>query len=565
MYDAIGQRKTLFVDGEPVKTQDTRVAANVDKPLNIGSGGDLGHEFFFNGLIDDVAIFEGALTRSEVGRVMIGDYVPFEPPPGDRLVLPLSGDLGTLEIVDGRIVGRFTLINPGTAPVTIRKFILPPGVSLDWTGGTLAPQETREIIVTKEVTGPGPVFWQVVANSDANASVDASGNTHYTLRAVAVEAPVFIVTTTTDSGAGSLRKILADAAAHPGADSVRFAPGFTGPINLDSEIVIDDRSSVTVDAIDIATGVTVNAHGAHRLFHVKPETIAAFQRLTITGGSVDGSYPDSYGGGIFIEGALTLTGCSLSGNSAYAGGGAFVANSPASTLTLIRSTVSSNSAAFGGGIHNEGTLLITSSTFALNTATAQGGAISSTGNTLTLIQSTVASNTSSDKAGGIRGGEITIHNSIIAGNSAPTDPNFSGALVATGVNLTEGDPLLAPLDQNGGPTETMPLLPNSPALNAGAGSGAGTDQRGLPIFGLPDIGAFEAQPGSFQRLSIRLSGASVVVSWEKAAGFLLERTDRLTPGAAWTKVPFTTLGNLSSASFNPQVTGTAFFRLRREQ
>jgi hypothetical protein len=38
-----------------------------------------------------------------------------------------SLNLGNLEIADGRVVGRFTLINPGTAPVTIRKFILPQG------------------------------------------------------------------------------------------------------------------------------------------------------------------------------------------------------------------------------------------------------------------------------------------------------------------------------------------------------------------------------------------------------------------------------------------------------
>lgn len=565
VYDAQRQRKTLFVDGEPVHSQDTVVAPNLDRPFNIGAGGDFGHEFFFNGLIDDLGIFEGALTRSEIARVMAGDYTPFEPPPGDRMVLPLSGNLGTLEIVDGKIVGRFTLINPGTATVTIRKFILPPGVSLDWTGGKLAPQQTREILVTKEVTAPGPVYWQVVANSDANASVDTSGNTYYTLSAVAIEAPVFIVTTTADSGAGSLRRVLADAAAHPGADFVRFAPGFTGPINLNSEIIINDLSSVTVDANSIDTGVTIRALGAHRLFHISPGTIAAFQRLILTGGSVGGGYPDSYGGAVFVDGALTLTGCTVSQNSAFAGGGIFVANSSTASLTINRSSIARNAAYYGGGIQNEGTLLCSSSTLALNTAIVEGGAISSVGNNLTLIQTTVASNASSGRGGGIKGGEIAIHNSILAGNAAPTDPNISGTLIATGANITGGDPKLAPLDKNGGPTETMALLPNSPALGAGAGGGAGFDQRGLPIVDLPDIGAFEAQSGTLHPLSIHLSGINVAVSWDVEVGVHLERTDRLAPGAVWVTVPFNTIGNRSSASFVSSDSRTTFFRLRREQ
>ncbi|HWN93741.1 MAG TPA: LamG-like jellyroll fold domain-containing protein [Methylomirabilota bacterium] len=565
VYDAVRQRKTLFVDGEPVQTQDTPVAANLDQPFNIGAGGDLGDSFFFKGAIDDVAIFDGALTRSEIARAMTGDYALFEPPPGDRLVGVIGSNLGTLEAVDGRIVGHFTLINRGTAPVTIRRFILPDGVSLDWNGGTLAPQATRVVIVAKEVTGPGPVFWQVVANSDANASVDASGNTHFTLSAVVTQTVAsFIVTVATDSGAGSLRQALVDAAAHPGADTVTFAAGFTGPINLESEIVIDDAGGVTVDAINIATGVTVSGQDEHRVFHIKPGTVAAFMRLTIANGLATVGFPDGYGGGVFIEGAMTLTGCSLTGNSAFAGGGAFIASGPASSLTLNRCTVSGNAADYGGGIQNEGTLVSTSSTFALNTAIEDGGAISSPANTLTLIQTTVASNTASGNGGGIKG-DPTIQNSVIAGNTAPTDPNLSGIVTATGVNLTDGDPLLAPLGQYGGPTETMALLPGSPARDAATNSAAATDQRGLPMFGPPDIGAFEAQPVSVPRLSISRSGvgASLVVSWEIAVGFVLERTDHFTLGAAWTNVPFTTIGNTSSASVSPGAS-SSFFRLRQQ-
>jgi hypothetical protein len=55
------------------------------------------------------------------------------------------------------------------------------------------------------------------------------------------------------------------------------------------------------------------------------------------------------------------------------------------------------------------------------------------------------------------------------------------------------DPLLAPLGDYGGPTQTMPLLPGSPALNAGDPSQAGSaDQRGVVRSGGVNIGAFQA-------------------------------------------------------------------------
>ena len=56
------------------------------------------------------------------------------------------------------------------------------------------------------------------------------------------------------------------------------------------------------------------------------------------------------------------------------------------------------------------------------------------------------------------------------------------------------DPLLAPLGDYGGRTLTMPLLPGSPAIDAGTATGAPTiDQRGFGRVGAVDIGAFESQ------------------------------------------------------------------------
>src|SRR5262249_60736280 len=64
------------------------------------------------------------------------------------------------------------------------------------------------------------------------------------------------------------------------------------------------------------------------------------------------------------------------------------------------------------------------------------------------------------------------------------------------VALRNSNPLLGPLQDNGGPTPTMALLPGSPALDAGCNSNApATDQRGFARIanGTIDIGAFESR------------------------------------------------------------------------
>src|SRR5262249_18212577 len=107
----------------------------------------------------------------------------------------------------------------------------------------------------------------------------------------------------------------------------------------------------------------------------------------------------------------------------------------------------------------------------------------------------------------------TIHNTIVAGNQALTGPDLYGALGSSGYNLfgnsTGGsgydptdlldvDPLLGPLQDNGGPTLTMALLPGSPAIDSGDNTDAPEwDQRGPGysriVNGTIDRGAFEVQ------------------------------------------------------------------------
>jgi len=126
-----------------------------------------------------------------------------------------------------------------------------------------------------------------------------------------------------------------------------------------------------------------------------------------------------------------------------------------------------------------------------------GGAISfgGAGGTLTVNQSTLSGNIA-PLGGGIynAGGSLAGTNSIVAGNTQDSGGDIEGGTL-TGVNLTSGNPLLAPLGNYGGPTPTMPPLSGSLAIDGCTnGTGFTTDQRGFPrIVGTyADIGAVEA-------------------------------------------------------------------------
>jgi hypothetical protein len=183
-------------------------------------------------------------------------------------------------------------------------------------------------------------------------------------------------------------------------------------------------------------------------------------------------------GPIFNEGTLTLSNSTVSGNSAFLGGG--IVN--LGTLTLNNSTVSGNSADTGGGIVNFGTLSLNNSTVSGNSAGGDGGGIYNFAfaDTLSISNSTVSGNSASGKGGGIynvgskaditfctiygnkavgngvfigNGGglfigdldvngtkapsHVSIRNSIIAGDHAPTGPDISGRLTSDGYNLIQ--------------------------------------------------------------------------------------------------------------------------------
>ena len=133
-----------------------------------------------------------------------------------------------------------------------------------------------------------------------------------------------IVTSTADSGAGTLRAALASAAS---GDTIRFSLSLPATISLNS-----GRLSVTKSLTIVGPGpgdLAVDAMHADTAFDVSP----ASSIVTISGLTIANGVAPSYGGGINNSGAtLTLSNCVVSGGSAYSGGGIHNDNG---TLTVV--------------------------------------------------------------------------------------------------------------------------------------------------------------------------------------------------------------------------------------
>ncbi|HEV7509562.1 MAG TPA: choice-of-anchor Q domain-containing protein [Thermoanaerobaculia bacterium] len=211
---------------------------------------------------------------------------------------------------------------------------------------------------------------------------------------------------------------------------------------------------------------------------------------------------------VFNPVVLTIRRCTIANNKVTSGQGGGV-QIQLGTLTVEDSTFSNNSTSpLGGGGILAATVTgsIVNSTFTGNSAASfsRGGAMVLIGGTYTLVNDTITGNSGSAGGGITNFGNLTLTNTIVAGNaggdcfstSAPVndhslDSDNTCGLTGPG-SLPGVNPLLGPLANNGGPTDTQALLVGSPALDAG-GTCPAADQRGVtrPQRGICDIGAVE--------------------------------------------------------------------------
>jgi hypothetical protein len=363
--------------------------------------------------------------------------------------------------------------------------------------------------------------------------------------ATAANAATYTVTTTADSGRGSLRAAIGSAAS---GDTINITA--KGTITLASTLTLSKNVTITGPGASV---LTVSGGGVVIVFTIKTRITVSISGLTIANGysnymgggiynvgkltvsnSTLSSNSASNGGGIFNQGTLTVSNSTLSGNSASNDGGGIynnggtltVSNStfsgnsastysggignPIGTVTVSNSTFSGNSASDGGGIVSGGTLTVSNSTFFGNTTKYGGGGGIYNYDTLTVSNSTFSGNTAS-LGGGIYnfGATVTVSNSIVAGNTtagaAGDDCANCGTQSASNLISTTASPItaaqlmLGPLALNGTnqTVQTLLPLPGSPAIEAGnpalLPTGLTTDQRGLPrtVGRLLDLGAVQ--------------------------------------------------------------------------
>ena len=444
---------------------------------------------------------------------------------------------------------------------------------------------------------------------------------------VAALAATLTVTNHDDSGPGSLRDSIANAAS---GDTITFALPTPSTISLTSgELLIDKNLTVAGPGADSLTielsssfilgnpvlhiaegnfdvtmsGLTVSKGNGGRfssgrgggLDNQSSGTVAVSActisdnfagdgggvnnegqgTLNLTDCIVTGNTSIGLGGGVsneFGNGIVTILRCTISSNSTGSNGGGIWNAGSQTVMTITDSTIADNSVtssstALGGGIYNDGMLTIEGCTIANNANTNGSGGGLFNFSSLTVADSTFFGNTASDSGGGIEnagiasinncpitnnsasqeetfgtvpgGGGISsagggafnttmVKNTIVAQNDSPTNSDVAGEIISNGYNLigdgtggtispTTGDqigtfdspidPMLGPLADNGGPTQTCALLPGSPAIDVGDPNTPETDQRNYDRTNAPDIGAFELGatiPQTLANISTRL-------------------------------------------------------------
>ncbi|MBK8022877.1 MAG: hypothetical protein IPK19_15960 [Chloroflexi bacterium] len=292
--------------------------------------------------------------------------------------------------------------------------------------------------------------------------------------------------------------------------------------------------------------LTINGNGAtiarssaggtpdFRLFFIGSGANLTLNQVTLSNGRMTGGS----GGAINNAGTLRVVGSTIANNTANGGGG--IINFSGGTVTLRESLLANNVAtSYGGGIANSGgTVNVVNTTISGNAAngtssSSGGGAVDIYGGSLAyvlFINSTIAYNTAVAPNGVRSGiwqesGKSSYFNTIVANNNGTNNCLFTGGIWENNLNSLDNgvscgfdgtwaantDPMLAPLANNGGPTQTHALLPGSPAINHADDAYITEEDRittltidqrgaGFPrnVGGLPDIGAYEVQcPAAF--------------------------------------------------------------------
>lgn len=439
------------------------------------------------------------------------------------------------------------------------------------------------------------------------------------------------VTSIADSGAGSLRAAIASAS--PGDTINFAVTGTiiltTGQLAINENLRINGpgTAQLTIGGninalLSVGPGITVAISGLttsggnpnNAGEDIYNAGTLLLSNMNITGGS-HGIYNDT--GSTLIVNNSTISGNNAYNGSVNYGGGIF--NNSGAVATLTNTTVAGNKANVGEGIFNNGILTITDSTVSGNESVYGGlpadSAIFNAGGSLSLNNTTVANNGRFGIFNGLPnyggyyfpGGSIVISNSTIYGNGGGINNSSSasttlkgtilagdggqncylngGSFVSDGYNLSDDsscaltglDDLnnnpagLDPngLQNNGGPTQTVGLLPTSAAVDViplnptnyctdANGASVSTDQRGVtrPQGAACDIGAFELAIDNDSQYS-QLSGGNTFNGSQTVNGNV-SATNFVGNGSGLTGVNASFLGGIPGSNYARLDIGNAF-------
>jgi hypothetical protein len=475
-------------------------------------------------LLDGVA---GSL-RAEVFQAQDGDTIQFADGLSGQITL-VAGEIDITHSVDIEGPGADVIRISGNQQsrvfnvsanhtVTIAGLTIADGLVAGANGGGILNTGT---LTLNECAVSGNSITFVPFNSGA-------GGGAYNTGTLTLEGCTFTDDTTAGDGGGIWNS---GSLTIDGSSIDQDTSNYPGGLNFDGGGGIWNGARLSVTDSDIS-GNTATAYGGG--LHNERGATANLTGCTISANQ------SAQGGGVYniIDARLTVTNSTLSGNrvvSGGSGGGIYsLPNELGETRDLIvtGSTLASNSAVLdGGGIACAGdAAALTNDTLVGNVAAYGGGLFNQdTGRGtvgLTVVDCTLSGNSASSNGGGIDEAGATptttaLANTIIAGNTSASGNDLFGSVLPTSAynlvgdghgsnGLIDGingnqvgfysalDPLLGPLQDNGGASWTMALLPGSPALNAGdPGQLGGTDQRGVVRSGGVNIGAFQASASAF--------------------------------------------------------------------
>ncbi len=333
------------------------------------------------------------------------------------------------------------------------------------------------------------------------------------------------VSTLNFTGAGSLNEALTTTNASSGPHTIEFS--VTGTITATTLLPI-----ITEDVTINAEGITIDGSFQYQIFDISSAATVVINKVTVVNAlSVVGAV-------ISNRGQLTLNEVTFANNRASDRAGAIY--NQGGTILVNNSTINNNNGGNtgGGGIYNtsSGTIDVVNSTISGNFTFGLGGGIRN-GGRMTLTHVTLANNSSftTSGAGGINNlGFLTMSNNIVYNNTSgffgtSDDINSVTVISTPNANLVglctgncpsfpySANPLLSPIADNGGVTQTMALLSTSPAIDAGTGAES-VDQRIYSRDGIPDLGAYEFGASAMS------SGTPIVLRLKAMLGGALEDT-----------------------------------------